>query len=273
MRISTALVVILAAMGGLACADGTSSTLAVTPTATPKPTPRVPLLSLQVIRTLPHDSTSFTQGLLLDKGKFLESTGLYKKSSLRRVDPTTGNVENEVTLPDEIFAEGLALANGQLIQITWREHKAFTYDAETMAQTGEFDYEGEGWGITFDGTHLIMSDGSDKLTFREPQTFLPLRTINVRLEDRPIGNLNELEYAQGFVFANVWQQDVIVKVDPKDGKVVAAINASGLLTPEERKKTDVLNGIAFDPTSGNLFVTGKLWPKIFEVKLVESGKR
>lgn len=268
MRFLAGFTAVALALSAAALADGTSSTLALKATATPQPTPKAPLLKVKVVRTLPHDPNAFTQGLLLHKGKFLESTGLYKKSTLRRVDPATGAVEAEVNLPDEVFAEGLTLANGQLYQITWREGKAYSYDVETLAQTGEFDYQGEGWGLAFDGKNLIMSDGTDRLTFREPQSFFPLRTINVKLEGRPISELNELEFIDGYVFSNVWRQDVILKIDPKDGTVAATIFAGNLLPTDVRAKTDVLNGIAYDPKSGNLLITGKLWPKVFEVKLV-----
>lgn len=270
MRLKTLLIILTAATPGmLGAAEATSPTLALRPSATPAT--QVPLLKVEIVRTLPHDTKAFTQGLLLHGGRFLESTGLYRQSTLRRVDPATGVVEQQVDLPAEYFAEGLALAGGQLVQITWRERKAFVYDVETLGQVGEFDYEGEGWGLTFDGRHFIMSDGSERLAFREPGSFQTVRTVTVRFDGRPVPKLNELEFAEGFVYANIWGQDAIVKIDPKDGRVAAAINAMDLLTPEERRSTDVLNGIAFDPATKHFFLTGKLWPKVFEVRFVPSG--
>lgn len=231
-------------------------------------TPGVERLVLQVVATHPHDRGAFTQGLVWHKGKLYESTGQYGGSSLRLVDPATGRVERRVDLATNYFAEGLALAGDRLIQITWNEQVAFVYDLADFSRVGEFRYTGQGWGLAYDGEHLIMSDGSDRLTFRDPRTFATVREVRVKLGESPVHLLNELEWVDGKVYANVWQSEEIVRIDPQTGKVDAVIDASGLLTPEERIGTDVLNGIAYVPSSKTFLITGKLWPKMFEVKLV-----
>jgi glutamine cyclotransferase len=228
-------------------------------------------LKVKVLSTRPHDPEAFTQGLVLDGTTMFESTGLNGKSSLREVDPQTGKVKRKVEVPAEYFAEGLALADGRLIQITWKEEKAFVYDRSDFRKLSEFRYDGEGWGLCSDGARLVMSDGSDRLTFRDPKTFAVQSIINVSLAGKPATELNELECVDGAVYANVWQTDDILRIDPKDGRVTAVIDASGLLTSEERQKTDVLNGIAWNPATKTFLITGKLWPKMFEVQLVPAA--
>lgn len=230
-------------------------------------------LKVKVLSTRPHDPEAFTQGLVLDGGTFYESTGLNGKSSLREVDPQTGKVKRKMDVPAEYFAEGLALVDGRLIQLTWKEEKAFVYDRADFKKVGEYRYDGEGWGLCFDGARLVMSDGSDRLTFRDPKTFAVQSIINVTLAGKPATELNELECVDGLIYANVWQTDDILRIDPKDGRVTAVIDASGLLTPEERQKTDVLNGIAWNPRTRTFLITGKLWPKMFEVELVPAASR
>jgi glutamine cyclotransferase len=225
-------------------------------------------LALKVLAVRPHDPEAFTQGLLLDHGTMFESTGLNGKSSLREVDPRTGAVKRKVDVPRQLFAEGLALVGDRLIQLTWQEGVALVYDRASFQKTGEMRYEGEGWGLCWDGTRLVMSDGSDRLTFRDPKTFAVLGSVAVTVGGRPAYQLNELECVDGVVYANVWQTDDILRIDPRDGRVTAVIDASGLLTREERLKTDVLNGIAWDPESRTFLLTGKLWPKLFQVQLV-----
>ncbi len=225
-------------------------------------------LKVRVLSTRPHDPDAFTQGLVLDGTTMFESTGLNGKSSLREVDPQTGKVKRRVDVPSEYFAEGLALADGRLIQLTWKEEKAFVYDRADFRRSGEFRYDGEGWGLCSDGARLVMSDGSDRLTFRDPKTFAVQSIVNVSLAGKPATELNELECVDGAVYANVWQTDDILRIDPKDGRVTAVIDASGLLTSEERQKTDVLNGIAWSPATKSFLITGKLWPKMFEVQFV-----
>lgn len=225
-------------------------------------------LKVKVLSVRPHDPQSFTQGLVLDRGTIYESAGEYGSSSLREADPRTGAVKRKVAVPPEYFAEGLALAGDRLFQITWKEQTAFVYNRSDFRQTGRFRYDGEGWGLCWDGARLVMSDGSDHLTFRDPKTFAVLGTLNVTVVGKPVYALNELECVDGLIYANVWQTDQILRIDPKDGRVTAVIDASGLLTPEERQHTDVLNGIAWDPQKRTFLITGKLWPKMFEVTFV-----
>jgi len=232
-------------------------------------TPEVPeRLKVQVLSTRPHDPGAFTQGLVLDGDTLYESTGLNGKSSLREVDSQTGQVKRRLDIPYEYFAEGLALVDGRLIQLTWQAEKAFVYNRADFKEVGEFRYDGEGWGLCHDGTRLVMSDGSDRLTFRDPKTFAVQSILNVTLSGQPARELNELECVDGLIYANVWQTDNILRIDPKTGKVTGMIDASGLLTPEERQKADVLNGIAWNPRTKTFLITGKLWPKMFEVQFV-----
>jgi glutaminyl-peptide cyclotransferase len=233
------------------------------PAAVPAPPER---LKAEVVSVRPHDPEAFTQGLLLQGGS------LYGKSSLREVDPKTGAVRRKVPVAAEYFAEGLALVDDHLIQITWKEEKALVYDRSDFKPAGEFRYDGEGWGLCYDGTRIVMTDGSDRLTFRDPKTFATISTLNVTREGKPVPQLNELECVDGLVYANVWQTDEILRIDPRDGRVTAVVDASGLLTPEERQKADVLNGIAWDPAAKTFLITGKLWPKMFEVRFVPAAK-
>jgi glutamine cyclotransferase len=222
----------------------------------------------EVVATLPHDPGAFTQGLQFRDGTFFESTGLNGRSSLRAVDAATGRVLRQVTVPAEYFAEGLAIIGAKAYQLTWQHHKGFVYDADTFRQESEFKYEGEGWGLATDGTSLILSDGTSRIRFLDPATFAVTRSITVMAGDKPVTQLNELEYIKGEIFANVWQTDEIVRIDPATGRVRGVINFSGLLAPQDRGPgTDVLNGIAYDAATDRLFVTGKCWPKIFQVRL------
>lgn len=222
-------------------------------------------LSVKVLSIRPHDAGAYTQGLLFHDGALFESAGLYGQSSLREVDPGTGEVKRQVRLPREYFAEGLALVGNRLIQLTWQEEKAFVYGLSDFKPAGELRYDGEGWGLCWDGRRLVMTDGSDRLTFRDPQTFAVLGEVRVTLSGQPVDRLNELECVEGTVYANVWQTDDILRIDPATGKVTAVIDASGLLSPGERRTADVLNGIAWDPSRKTFLITGKLWPRMFEV--------
>lgn len=225
-------------------------------------------LRVKVLSTRPHDPTAYTQGLVLDGGSLYESTGLYGASSLRQVDPATGEVKRRRNLPERFFAEGLALVDGQLVQLTWQEQRAFRYKLADFEPVGESPYEGEGWGLCWDGKRLVMSDGSPRLTFRDPKTFAVLGSVSVTLAGRPIDRINELECVDSTVYANVWQTDDILRIDPASGKVTAVIDASGLLSPEEHRAAEVLNGIAWDPQKKTFLITGKMWPKMFEVTFV-----
>jgi glutamine cyclotransferase len=224
--------------------------------------------SYSIEHTWPHARDAFTEGLVFLDGALLESTGLNGQSSIRKVELTTGKVLKQVPLPPEYFGEGIAVLNGKIYQLTWRAGKAFVYDLDTFQQTGERSYEGEGWGLTTDGKSLIMSDGSDKIRYRDPATFAVTRTLNVTANGQPVGNLNELEYIKGEIFANVWKTEEVVRINPETGNVAGIIDFSGLLAPEDYLgRIDVFNGIAYDAASDRLFVTGKFWPKLFEVRL------
>jgi glutaminyl-peptide cyclotransferase len=225
-------------------------------------------LAVKVLSVRPHDAGAYTQGLLLHDGSLFESTGLYGSSSLREVNPETGEVKRQVSLPREYFAEGLALVGDRLIQLTWQEQKAFIYRLADFKPAGEPRYDGEGWGLCWDGRRLVMTDGSDRLTFRDPQTLAVLGVVHVTLAGQPVERLNELECVEGTVYANVWQTDDILRIDPASGKVTAVVDASGLLTSAERERADVLNGIAWNPERKTFLITGKLWPKLFEVTFV-----
>jgi glutaminyl-peptide cyclotransferase len=222
----------------------------------------------EVVAVWPHDRSAFTQGLVFRNGSFLESTGLYGESTLREVEVTTGRVLKQVPLSREYFAEGLAVVGDKAYQLTWQNHKVFVYAADTFQRVGEFDYPGEGWGLATDGRQLILSDGTNRIRFVDPATFAVVRTVDVAMAGKPLSQLNELEYINGEIFANVWQTDLVVRIDPTNGVVRGVIDFAGLLSPLDRRRdTDVLNGIAYDASTDRLFVTGKRWPSIFEVRL------
>lgn len=221
-----------------------------------------------VVNAYPHDRGAFTEGLFINNGLVYESTGLYGRSSLRKVDLKTGAVLQQVNLPGQFFGEGLALLNGELYQLTWQNHAGFVYDLNTFKPKRQFYYPFEGWGLTTDGKSLIASDGSRQIRFIEPLTFAVQRTIDVSESGSSVTNLNELEYIKGQIYANVWRTDRILRIDPATGTVLADYDLGGLLSPQDREPAvDVLNGIAYDPKGDHLYVTGKLWPKLFEIKL------
>lgn len=233
-----------------------------------KVAPGVPTYTYEVINAYPHDKGAFTQGLVFHQGALYESTGLNGSSSLRRVELETGKVLKKIDVPTRFFAEGLALFNGRLYQLTWQAQRGFVYDLDTFNKLREFSYAGEGWGLTRDAHSLIMSDGSSRVRFLDPDTFEVRRLITVQDGGRDVLQLNELEYIKGEIYANIWMNDRIARIDPQSGKVNAWIDLSGLLLPAARQDPmAVLNGIAYDEDSDRLFVTGKLWPKLFEIKL------
>ena len=227
----------------------------------------LPLYTYQVVRAYPHDPDAFTQGLQYLDGVLYEGTGLNGKSSIRKVDLETGKVLQMRSVPAEHFGEGITVWKNDLIELTWQTHVAFVYDRQSFQPTKRFSYPGEGWGLTHDGTNLIMSDGSDELRVLDPVTFAEKRRIKVTAAGRPLRNLNELEYVKGEILANVWQTDYVARI-AASGQVTAYIDLRGLLSPAERINTDVLNGIAYDAARDRLFVTGKRWPKLFEIKLI-----
>lgn len=233
------------------------------------PDPLAQNLSYEILATLPHDPTCYTQGLLIDNDIFYESCGLYGQSSLRKVDPATGTVQAETDLDASFFAEGLALLQGKLYQLTWRENTGFVYDASTLAQLRTFNYQTEGWGLTTDGSALILSDGTNTLYWLDPGTMQVVRQVNVSYQGQSVEYLNELEFINGLIFANVYLTDTIVAVNPDDGKVVSLIDLTGL-RPEQNRAVqgEVLNGIAYDSINDKLYLTGKNWPNLYEVRLV-----
>jgi glutamine cyclotransferase len=235
------------------------------------PDHETPVLGHRVVARFPHDPEAFAQGLLFHDGHLYESTGLRGRSSLRKVEIETGRVLRRADLEDRYFGEGLVLWKDRLIQLTYTSGKAFVYDLDSFEKIGEFEYEGEGWGITHDGRELIMSDGSSVLTFRNPDSFEPTRRLRVRDGRLPVSRLNELEHINGHVFANIWRTDRVAMIDPASGEVTAWVDFRGLLSETDRagRDVDVLNGLAHDPESGRIFVTGKLWPALYEIDLVK----
>jgi len=228
-----------------------------------------PVYGYRVVHVYPHDRDAFTQGLIYLDGFLYESTGLEGRSSLRKVKLETGQVLQKTDVPAQYFAEGLTDWKKSLVQLTWKSGIGFVYDLFTFKPQRTFAYGGEGWGLTHDGTQLIQSDGSDSLRFINPETLRETGRIVVQDNGMAIENLNELEYVKGEVYANIWQQDRIACIAPKTGKVVRWIDMSNLLTDADRlTPVDVLNGIAYDSIHDRLFVTGKLWPKLFEIKVV-----
>ncbi len=226
----------------------------------------------EVLRRFPHDTAAYTQGLLYADGQLYESTGQLGRSQVRRVDLETGQVQASVRLPNDRFGEGLALLGDKLYQLTWQTNVGYVYEASTLVLVDSFAYEGEGWGLATDGTSLIMSDGTAKLRYLDPETFEVTQEVNVNDQGSALTSINELEYVNGSLYANIYQSDRMVRIDPVTGEVKAWFNLRGLLPSEDRSRnTDVLNGIAYHEGTGNLLVTGKFWPALFEIRLVEEG--
>ena len=229
----------------------------------------VPVFSYKVINTFPHDPRAFTQGLVFHQGFLYEGTGLSGKSSLRKVELETGRIVKRYRLPDRLFGEGITLWQNNLIQLTWKSRTGFVYDRGTFRLLKKFTYPTEGWGITQDGKHLIMSDGTSFLYFLDPYDFKVVKRIQVHDRGFFITQLNELEYIQGDIFANVYRSDRIVRISPETGRVTGWIDLQGLLPVKDRTQgVDVLNGIAYDAHEDRIFVTGKYWPKLFEIRMV-----
>jgi len=227
-----------------------------------------PIFTYEIVNVFHHDPDAFTQGLQYYNEELYESTGLNGRSSLRRVDLKTGEVLQKIDIDKQYFGEGMTIFGGKIYMLTYQTHIGFIYDLKTFKQLGTWQYEGEGWGLTNDGTNLIMSNGSNKINYLDPQTLAIVKTLEVTDENFLVENLNELEYIKGEIYANIWMTDRVAKIDPATGKVIGWIELAGLLTPQERtEKVDVLNGIAYDEKTDRIFVTGKLWPKLFEIKL------
>jgi glutaminyl-peptide cyclotransferase len=227
----------------------------------------LPIFTYTVVHSYPHDPDAFTQGLQVVDGAFFEGTGLNGRSSIRRVRIETGEVLQKRDVDARYFGEGITVRGQELFQLTWQSGLGFVYDKTTFAPKRQFKYTGEGWGLTHDKTSLIMSDGSEYLRFLDPATFAERKRIRVMAAGAPLKNLNELEVVRGEIFANVWQTDYVARIDPATGVVNGYIDLRGLLSPRERAATDVLNGIAYDEAADRLFITGKLWPRVFEVRI------
>lgn len=259
----------LAACGGSEPANGDGAT-------TPPPADGgVPTWHYRVVNVFQHDSLAWTQGLVFADGSLYEGTGGGAKltshpalSSLRKVELESGRVLERATLDARYFGEGIALLDDRLYQLTWQERTAFLYERAGLVRVGQFAYPTEGWGLTTDGVELWMSDGTATLYRRDPESFAEVGRLQVHHGGQPVVRLNELEWVEGQVWANVWQTEVVARIDPASGAVVGWIDLSGLLTSGERRRTDVLNGIAYDPGAKRIFVTGKLWPWLFEIQLV-----
>lgn len=226
-----------------------------------------PVYGYRVLASYPHDIKAFTEGLVYFNGYLYEGTGLNGKSSLRQQDLESGEVLRSVGLPQQYFGEGITILGGRVFQLTWQSHIGFVYDLN-FTPMQEFSYATEGWGLTHNGSHLIMSDGTSNLYFIDPASLAVVGQVQVRDGGNPVARLNELEYVDGEVWANVWQTDLVARISPESGKVLGWVNFTGLLTPTEGIGADVLNGIAFDHEGNRTLVTGKYWPKIFEVELV-----
>ena len=253
-------------LGNAACsAESDNGAEPVTPE--PQAPVEIPIYSYRVLNSFPHNPEAFTQGLVYEDGFLYESTGQYGQSSLRKVKLETGEILQIHRLDDLLFAEGLALFTNRLIQLTWQSNTGFVYLLDSFELLSQFSYPTEGWGLTCDGERLIMSDGTATLYFRDPFSFEETGRVTVTAEDRPIRNLNELEWVEGEVFANIWQTNTIARIDPATGQVTGWIDLTGLLSDEDRPGANVLNGIAYDAKQQCLYVTGKWWPKLYQIEI------
>ncbi|MFC2069193.1 glutaminyl-peptide cyclotransferase [Chloroflexota bacterium] len=228
----------------------------------------VPVYTYNIINAFPHDSGAFTQGMVFAHGNLFEGTGLYGASSLRKVDLETGTVLQIHELVDRYFGEGITICEDTIVQLTWKSKLGFIYDKNRFGLLGNFSYATEGWGITYDGKHIIISDGTSILHFLDPRTFNKTGEIEVSDNDGPINGLNELEYVNGKIYANIWPTYKIAIIEPQKGRITGWIDLSGILPSQYCKSVDVLNGIAYDAENDRIFVTGKLWPWLFEIQLI-----
>lgn len=267
MKTMTMTAAIVAASAAAACDDASPSNRM----PDEPPPPPAPVAPVEQVRAYPHDSTAFTQGLAWHAGALYESTGRYGESSLRRVDLETGEVRQRVDLPPQYFGEGLATVGDSIVQLTWREGVMFVYDRASLREIGRVTFSGEAWGLASSGESLIVSDGSSYLTFVDPATMEPQRTLAVTDGGRPVDQLNELEWVRGEIWANVWHTDQIVRIDPRTGRVVGRLDLSPLRPAGLTDQEAVLNGIAYDEAADRLLVTGKLWPRLYEIRVPSLG--
>jgi glutaminyl-peptide cyclotransferase len=233
----------------------------------------IPIYGYKTVQTYHHDPSAFTQGLVYDGGVLYEGTGEYGQSTLRRVSLETGNVLQQTKLANSLFGEGVAVWKDRLIQLTWQSGLGLVYGKENLTEIGRFSYRTEGWGITSNGLQLIMSDGTETLHFLDPETFQEQEKIEVKYNGTPVVGLNELEYIKGEIYANLWPTNWIAIISPETGDVLGAIDLGGILPKADVRGVDVLNGIAYDPEGDRLFVTGKLWPKLFQIELVARDRK
>lgn len=250
--------------------------IAATPTIIALPQQRstsAPVSRYQLVKSYPHDRQAFTQGLVYLDGFLYEGTGLNGQSSIRKVRLENGEVVQQRRLDEKYFGEGIAVWGKTLVQLTWQSEVGFVYDLASFDPLKTFGYRGEGWGLTHDGTRLIMSDGTPVLRFLDPATFKETGRLTVKDGVVPVDDLNELEWVKGEILANVWQSQRIARINPKTGQVIGWIDLSGLLSPREAVGTDVMNGIAYDTAGDRLFVTGKLWPRVFEIRIVQGQSK
>jgi len=233
----------------------------------------VPIFGYEIINVYPHSSLAFTQGLVYDDGLLYEGTGLYGRSTLCRIELQTGRILDQKRLDSSLFGEGITLWKDRIVQLTWQSGLGLVYGKENMTQIGNFSYQTEGWGITSDNKSLIMSDGTDVLHILDPENFAETGRILVTANGKPLQGLNELEYIKGRIYSNIWPTNWIAIISPESGMVMGKINLQGILQESDLQgsKVDVLNGIAYDALGDRLFVTGKLWPKLFEIKVVPKG--
>ena len=232
--------------------------------------PSVPVWRAKIVATFPHDPGAYTQGLVIQNGQMYEGTGRNGASSLRHVDRTTGAILKSTPLDEKYFGEGITILNGTIYQLTWRNNICFTYDLESLQYKEHFKYPYEGWGVTNDGKLLIVSDGSSDIRFVDPSTFKEVRKISVKQGTERIKNLNELEFINGEIWANVWYDDRVARISPESGQILGWVDLSNLFPKNQRKDKDqVLNGIAQDPDSKKIYATGKNWPKLFEIEIVK----
>jgi glutamine cyclotransferase len=246
--------------------------LMLTPSASNAQAPvtgKTPVYHYQVVRSYPHDRQAFTQGLVFIDGVLYEGTGLHGRSSLRKVDLATGRILKQIDLSPAYFGEGIAVFANRIIQITWQSQTGFVYDKKTFRLLRQFHYPHEGWGITHDGKRLLVSDGTSVIHFLSPKDFRETGRLEVHDDRGPVTGLNELEYVKGELYANIWQTDLVAIIEPRTCRVKAWLNLEGLLRKEEALNADVINGIAYDAAKDRLFVTGKLWPKAFEIKVIK----
>ena len=277
-RLLWPLVLLLAGCGGSAGNPASAAEPVPAPAPPPEPPPPPPepappaVFGYRVVQEFPHDPQAFTQGLFFHEGFLYESTGLRGESTLRRVALETGEVLEERRLLPQFFGEGATLAGDFIFQLTWEAGIGFVYTRDQFRLVREFRYSGEGWGLTFDGEHLVMSDGSDSLRFLDPDTFREVRTLTVTADGEPVPRLNELEWIDGEIWANIWMDQRIARIRPDTGEVAAFVDLTGIFPSSWRVRypeTDVLNGIAWDREDGRVFVTGKKWPTLFEIELVQ----